>query len=843
MLFGVFLLLYLANANPWIEGKGLPKAPPRGYSNSASFQDALTSNISCDSIHSGLSYSTFPGGSAPGATQNMCRGRYPVAGLESANLKWVRELFAQPQTHPWEIKFYDPDLQRYTPTAWLNDNRERYGGVDSVTLWPTYPQLGVDWRNQLDMFTTMPGGPAGLKQLIRDMKTLDKDFTVMRGYNPWDTFTRAAVERGADACEQGANFNIEFTFDGVNLDGWKGTPPRCYATRNGSDTGPLTFATQTEQDADMGAADVTAMAWHEGLFDSGTTPGPYRPEGPGGPPLLDLMKYTLDARWTSLTQFRYGIEQDHLWIAQSAFFSGVGVATWENIWGAWNGLTDLCGEVQKRASAIQRYFSSLAMQNSEETVWEPYTKRVIGANIFASRFELAGSAVHFIVNRDSKTNVATIHGLEQAFVYDCYSGKQLNASARNVSVIVDLWGIGCVYDSAQPATGDLKQFFSVMQQLTKKPLRSFGNKWRPLQQKVVNETTPKRACCGTNMVKIPGKRDFKFVSKTLQNEQAAWSYMGPHGNVFVAAGTDVQFPWEIVPSASDHIATIEIAEFHIDKFPVTNADYVKYLAKFGYKSRGYVAGHGPDAWVQSGDTWVRHLDHSTYPPSIPRGKENQPVRYVGYREAKEYCNALGKRLPHTWEWLYAARGDGTSPYPWGSDTGRIPALANRSAVSDLPEPVDVDARPELQSSQFGIYDLMFNLNQYTTEFRDERQRSTIVKGGTAISAAAGPIGTSYYFPQANPIGLHPDRDKPITLDDHMKYFLMDNEFERAGTIGFRCASDAVLSHKCVDGNCWDAEWTLPPFVSESPIAVLECYRGPVGKVGFEPARCPPEIFI
>ena len=39
------------------------------------------------------------------------------------------------------------------------------------------------------------------------------------------------------------------------------------------------------------------------------------------------------------------------------------------------------------------------------------------------------------------------------------------------------------------------------------------------------------------------------------------------------------------------------------------------------------------------------------PPRIA----NKPVTYVGFKEAKAYCEHVGKRLPHDWEFQYAGQ--------------------------------------------------------------------------------------------------------------------------------------------------------------------------------------------
>ena len=45
----------------------------------------------------------------------------------------------QPEMMVEDRYFYDPVAQRYTVDRYLDDLERRYGGIDSVLIWPTYP--------------------------------------------------------------------------------------------------------------------------------------------------------------------------------------------------------------------------------------------------------------------------------------------------------------------------------------------------------------------------------------------------------------------------------------------------------------------------------------------------------------------------------------------------------------------------------------------------------------------------------------------------------------------------------------------------------------------------------
>lgn len=75
---------------------------------------------------------------------------------EQPALAWTQSSFIQPQMMVEDRYFYDPVAGRYTVDRYLDDLKKRYGGIDAVLIWPTYPNMGIDNRNQQDMIRSMP---------------------------------------------------------------------------------------------------------------------------------------------------------------------------------------------------------------------------------------------------------------------------------------------------------------------------------------------------------------------------------------------------------------------------------------------------------------------------------------------------------------------------------------------------------------------------------------------------------------------------------------------------------------------------------------------------------------
>jgi hypothetical protein len=51
-----------------------------------------------------------------------------------------------------------------------------------MVIWPSYPNLGIDDRNQFDLYRSMPGGLIGFKNLIRELHS--KGVHVLLAFNP-----------------------------------------------------------------------------------------------------------------------------------------------------------------------------------------------------------------------------------------------------------------------------------------------------------------------------------------------------------------------------------------------------------------------------------------------------------------------------------------------------------------------------------------------------------------------------------------------------------------------------------------------------------------------------------
>jgi formylglycine-generating enzyme required for sulfatase activity len=182
---------------------------------------------------------------------------------------------------------------------------------------------------------------------------------------------------------------------------------------------------------------------------------------------------------------------------------------------------------------------------------------------------------------------------------------------------------------------------------------------------------------------------------------------------------------------------MHLPAYWIDKYEVTNQEFLDFAIKTGYQGEGAKEGKDWRAFVPAG------------------GKV--PVVYITWKDAKAYCESLGKRLPTEFEWEKAARGTDGLRFPWGNEWD---ATKTNTYEAGITKPAEI-ARYSGDVSPFGVHDMMGNVQEWTDSWfkpykgspdksKDFGETMRVVRGASAryYGARAHLYNRSAYVPNS-----------------------------------------------------------------------------------------------
>lgn len=197
-------------------------------------------------------------------------------------------------------------------------------------------------------------------------------------------------------------------------------------------------------------------------------------------------------------------------------------------------------------------------------------------------------------------------------------------------------------------------------------------------------------------------------------------------------------------SERNPLRKVYLKAFYIDKLEVTNELYRKCVSAGGCKDPSLITDYAATVFEQ-GKRWYKE-----------KRMENFPVVGLTWRQAGQYCEWAGKRLPLTSEWEKAARGTDGRKYPWGDEwNGRKANWDEDGKIDGFRKIAPVGSFPD-GASPYGAMDMAGNVREWVD--------GLVLKGG------------SWY---SNPVTLRagdPGHEYIVERDDDM---------------GFRCAMDII----------------------------------------------------
>lgn len=705
----------------------------------------------------------------------MFRERY-LYDLEKFNdalfrrpdLAWVRRTYLMVLQFAWDRTYYDRDAGRYAFDRTLVAWDKLLGPIDIYTIWPTWPRLGLDERNQWDMYRDLPGGLAELRRQVDLAHSLGKKYFI--SYNPWDESTRHE-----DHIAGMEDMLKTLDADGVVLDTRGESSREFQEAADRVKPGIIMYSEGMAVPRDMPG--IVSGRVHDALYM---------------PPPLNLNKYIRpDFAIFRVLQLAEGPLHRE---SAVAFFNGYG----SEINTMRPGRPDWIEEELRylgRTTKLLRESSTAFL----DAGWEPLVP-TLEDGLWANRWRDGAKTVFTVFSlrpEGFKGPLVEVEVPKGAHLVSLWNHEELAPAVRGGRTYapVDV----AAFDAASLGTrmeGNVDCVAVLPERLKVESdgeLVTFEATGAPAGSRiVVSAGNPSYAespvSFGTERRTIAlhdhfGFREEKFVVQLFDArgeildervvrlplahprlmtrvERTAQVRTAPRGMVEIPAGKFV-FKTAGNPDDANPIIpypdtttprTIEMRRFFMDRTPVTNAAFAAFLKASGF---------APEDTSNFLKHWVDGKP--------PAGRGDHPVIWISLEDARAYARWAGKRLPTEAEWQYAAQGMDGRPFPWGRkmEPGRCNNKLNRTTP--------VDAFPK-GASPFGVLDMVGNVWQIMDDVYDNGvYRYGIIRGGSTYA----PEKSVWYV-----------KSGPLPVDRVQIHLLVAPGLDRAATVGFRCVKDA-----------------------------------------------------
>jgi formylglycine-generating enzyme required for sulfatase activity len=685
--------------------------------------------------------------------------------FERKDLGWMKSKYIMLLQFAWDDKYYDYKLKKFTFYSSLNEYDDLTGGYDIFTLWPTWPRLGLDQRNQWDMYRHLPGGLKELKKQSAFTHSKGKYYFI--SYNPWDEGTRKEDQmNGMEALLRATDA------DGVVLDTKGESSRELQSAADRVRPGIIMYSEGMAVPKDMPG--IVSGRVHDALVL---------------PPPLNLNKF-IKPDFAIFRVLQLADDRLHRELA-CAFFNGYGVEIntmrsgrpeWIKEEYAYMGRTTRILRENNSVFHNDRWLPLIPTltdsiyvnrwQAGDKTVYTIYSLKPGGWNAALFNAPEAAKGYHFIdlwnhrevktlQNKGFSSVPAEIEPFDKTFL-----NSRREGNVGCIALVPRLISARDMGDSLDCSAlkGDKLKIFGENPTYRSKAVEVLRKGGKIPYRQVFGEACPKLVVqlfetdeLLDELVIIPKSNIARLVS-VCKPTQAAGS--APRGMVEIPGGKFRFYTLRDPRSAEAFIAfpdysdtiTVSMKKLYMDKYPVTNLDYYRFIREAAYTPT---------------DTscYLKHWINRFKPQ---KADENKPVVNVSPEDAMAYCSHIGKRLPSEREWQYAAQGRDMRKYPWGNNEDST--LCN----FNLNHETEVSSFPG-GASPFGVEDMIGNVWQMTSDvYYNGAYYYAIIKGG------------SYYHPTQS---IWYVTGGPLPVYHPEMLLLISPGLDRNETIGFRCVKD------------------------------------------------------
>ncbi|MEI7829652.1 MAG: formylglycine-generating enzyme family protein [Prolixibacteraceae bacterium] len=708
-------------------------------------------------------------------------GKFDNSLFERKDLQWIRPAYVSHLMMAWSGYYYDNSGRKFNLEDFAKRGKTLYGGDDFIGIWPTWPMLGVDQRNQWDLFRDLPGGTDRLKLEAEKLNKLGTRFFIC--YNPWDESTRSQNHTGGMAALIAAT-----NADGVVLDTRGASSKALQEAADSVRKGVIMYSEGMAIPRDMQG--IVAGRVHNALYYC---------------PMLNLNKIIKPefAIFRVAEIYKERIRREFC----LSFFNGYGTEL--NIFAP--GIPEWAEEQYRFLGRIAR----VQRENSDNFISKAVSPLLstTADQIFVNRFQTPSKTVYTIfslIPEGYKGKLFEVTPKSGMHFVDIFRHEEKVPAKEGdrwlIEVETDAFNKSWLGTNNEGAVDCLAQLPVVISaaiagdELSIKVGKGDSLKiWAgaPDYQKspLVLKATDQTIRLMDHFGRFEGKFVVQLFEKTqLLDEKIVAILPGTPRLIsrIEKAETHVKLPKEMVKIPAGRFTfhatngdefipypkenegkNYDMPSFFMDKYPVTNIQFKAFLSDTKYL---------PVDTVNFLKNWING--------SFPVGEEKFPVVYVSYEDAKAYAKWAGKRLPTEIEWQYAAQTTAGNEWPWKQKKSILrkeEAVTNTLTVfkiegigKDYCNPGNgklypVGSYPK-GANPYGLQDLVGCVWQLTNDlYASGSYRYILMKGGSYFNPSS-----SWWYVQGGPRELH-----------YRQFLLRVSEgFERNATVGFRCVQDA-----------------------------------------------------
>lgn len=686
--------------------------------------------------------------------------RFDDSLYQRHDLAWIKESYLIVLMMAWDREFYNRLTGRYSYADVIKEGIGRFDSIDVVGIWPTWPRLGLDQRNQWDLYRDLPGGTPQLRSFARMSRQEGTRFFI--AYNPWDNSTRKE-----DHYRGMAQLIRDIEADGVVLDTRGSSSYELQAAADSVRKGVVMYSEGMAIPADMPG--IISGRVHNAIY--------YSPE-------LNLNKL-IKPDFSIFRVCDVGEDLIRREIA-IAFFNGYGTEL--NMFRPGGRNDDYRSDLDFLAQTtfILRQNNDAFLDND----WTPLLETTMD-NVYVNRFRSGDKTIYTVLNMRQEGlsgNLIRVGKDDGKHWVSLWNHENLTPQYKGGEAFIQAQAPGWPPQNTgtrrEGSVDCIAELPDILQSAIKGDSLSIKNpgggsiiiwKGNPSYQtgrKEISITSDTLICLKDIFGYYEGKIVLQLIeNKRLKDENILWLKGGKPWLVSTQSrtegATDIVTGMVLVPGArfSYSVTTnedfipypeltnrlVDVDTFLIDRYPVTNAQYYDFLAGTGYRPADT-------------SNYLRHWRSGMY----RQGQDNYPVVYLSIEDMKAYAAWAGKRLPTEAEWQLAAQGTDRRKWPWGND---FHGTYCNNAFG-RPTPVDAFAKGQ---SPYGVSDLVGNVWQMTGDmYFNGSNYFSVIRGGSFYKPES-----SWWYVQGG----------PQPLDRTQILLMVSPGFDRNATLGFRCVKD------------------------------------------------------